>query len=205
MTLGTKEKLIATARKLILAKGYGATGVDEICKAAGASKGSFYHCFATKEDIAIAALNDFYGEGVTHLMSLPLPRVSPEERFLAFLDVLARDGSRVWHKGCLLGGLASEMSASSKAVQVRLGELFNEMVRALEPLARDFVKSLDRSPMTATEMVEHLLIVVEGAVVLARAHNDPKRINHAIASYARFLRNLRKPARVAALKPKGRK
>lgn len=189
----------------MLTKGYGATGVDEICKAANASKGSFYHCFSTKEDIAIAALDDFYREGLAHLTSLPLPAVPPEDRFLAFLDALARDGGRVWHKGCLLGGLASEMSATSPTVQVRLGELFDEMAGALEPMARPFVKSLGRPPMTAKEMAEHLLIVVEGAIVLARAHNDPERIHHAIATYARFLRNLRKPARAAALKPKGKK
>jgi TetR/AcrR family transcriptional repressor of nem operon len=192
MSQGTRDKLIATARKLMLTKGYGATGVDEICKASGASKGSFYHCFSTKEDIAIAALDDFYREGLAHLTSLPLPAGPPEERFLAFLDALAKDGGRVWHKGCLLGGLASEMSTTSPTVQVRLGELFDEMAGALPP-------------MTAKEMAEHLLIVVEGAIVLARAHNDPGRIHHAIATYARFLRNLRKPARVAALKPKGKK
>ena len=205
MGIGTREKLIAATRTLMLTKGYGATGVDEICRVADASKGSFYHCFAAKEDVAIAALNDIYFEGVAHLTSLPLPPVPADQRFLAFLDVLARGGSRVWHNGCLLGGLASEMSATSPSVQARLSELFDEMVRALAPLADAFVKSLDHSPMTAAEMVEHLLIVVEGAIVLARAHNDPARINHAIATYARFLRNLPKARPVAGLKPKGRK
>ncbi len=142
---------------------------------------------------------------MAHLTSLPLPPVPPEQRFLAFLDILARNGSGVWERGCLLGGLASEISATSPSVQVRLGELFDDMVRALEPLARAFVKSLDRSPMTTKEMVEHLLIVVEGAIVLARAHNDPERINHAIASYKRFLRNLQKTRPAAGVKPKGRK
>jgi predicted NBD/HSP70 family sugar kinase len=97
------------------------------------------------------------------------------------------------------------MSATSPSVQVRLGQLFDEMVQALEPLARPFAKSLDRSPMTAVDMLEHLLVVVEGAVVLARSHNDPTRIDRAIESYARFLRNLQKNRHVAAPKAKRKK
>ncbi|MEO8362087.1 MAG: TetR/AcrR family transcriptional regulator [Vicinamibacteria bacterium] len=202
MSKSTKEKLVAATRALMLRNGYGATGVDQICTSAGVSKGSFYHCFATKEDIAIAALDDFYAEAENRLKDLPLPPVPDAQRFLAFLDVLAGDAGQIWQNGCLLGGLASEMSATSPAIQARLGELFDQMVRTLEPLARPFVKSLGKSSMTAAEMVEHLLIVVEGAIVLARSHSDPTRINHAIKSYGRFLRNLQKSPPVAARKSK---
>ena len=47
--LTSKEKLVAAAHALMLSKGYAATTVDEICERAGASKGSFYHFFETKE------------------------------------------------------------------------------------------------------------------------------------------------------------
>ena len=127
--------------------------------------------------MAIAALNEFYREGLAHLSSLPLPPVSPDQRFLAFLDILAEDGSRFWQDGCLLGGLASEMAATSPTVQKRVGALFAEMAAALEPMARAFVDSLSDRPMTASEMAEHFLVVVEGAIVLSRSHNDPHRIN----------------------------
>lgn len=192
MSIGAREKLVAATRSLMITNGYGATGVDQICKKAGVSKGSFYHCFDTKEDVAIAALNDFYREGLAHLSSLPLPDVAPEQRFLAFLDVLAEDGSRFWQDGCLLGGLASEMAATSPSVQARVGALFDEMAASVEPLARPFVDSLRDSPMSAAEMTEHLLVVVEGAIVLSRSHNDPSRINDAIRRYAQFLRSLQR-------------
>ena len=52
----TKDKLIEAALRLMLAKGYPATTVDEICASAGVSKGSFYHFFATKEELALAAV-----------------------------------------------------------------------------------------------------------------------------------------------------
>ncbi len=204
MTIGAREKLIAATRNLMITNGYGSTGVDQICKKAGVSKGSFYHCFETKEDVAIAALNEFYREGLAHLSSLPLPPVTPDQRFLAFLDILAEDGSRFWQDGCLLGGLASEMAATSPTVQKRVGALFAEMAAALEPMARAFVDSLSDRPMTASEMAEHFLVVVEGAIVLSRSHNDPHRINDAIRRYAQLLRSLQRPDHTKPAQPKGK-
>jgi len=41
----TKQKLLETAMELIWVSSYGSVGVDDICKRAGVSKGSFYHFF----------------------------------------------------------------------------------------------------------------------------------------------------------------
>jgi TetR/AcrR family transcriptional repressor of nem operon len=37
-----RDKLLEAAQELMLAKGYEATSVDEICAAAGPTKGSFF-------------------------------------------------------------------------------------------------------------------------------------------------------------------
>ena len=60
MALGVREKLIRSAQASMLSKRYSATGVDDICRDAGVSKGSFYHQFSSKEALAIAALGEFY-------------------------------------------------------------------------------------------------------------------------------------------------
>ena len=39
----TKEKLLDAAQQLMLSKGFPATTVEEICEAAGFTKGSFFH------------------------------------------------------------------------------------------------------------------------------------------------------------------
>ncbi|WP_447974456.1 TetR/AcrR family transcriptional regulator [Nitrospira sp. Kam-Ns4a] len=40
-------------------RGFVATTVDEICETAGLTKGSFFHYFASKEDLARVALDRF--------------------------------------------------------------------------------------------------------------------------------------------------
>ena len=52
----TRLRLIHAASDLMSRRGYAAAGVDDLCRLAGARKGSFYHFFPTKADLALAAL-----------------------------------------------------------------------------------------------------------------------------------------------------
>lgn len=54
-----KYKLIIAALNSMLTKGYYATTIDEICAEAGVTKGSYFHYFKSKEDIAKASLEYF--------------------------------------------------------------------------------------------------------------------------------------------------
>ena len=51
----SKTKLLDAALGVIRAKGYSATRIEDICEAAGLTKGSFFHHFKGKEELALAA------------------------------------------------------------------------------------------------------------------------------------------------------
>src|SRR5579864_9087711 len=55
----TRSKLLDAARDVIRAKGYSATTVDDICATAGVTKGGFFHHFPSKEQLGIAAIEQF--------------------------------------------------------------------------------------------------------------------------------------------------
>jgi len=202
MVLDTREKLVRSAQALMLAKGYTATGVDDLCRDAGVSKGSFYHQFSSKEELAIAALGEFYEAGSRNLLAIDVSSVVPERRLFAFLDVVSRQGHEFWNRGCLLGSLASEMALSSPALQTEVARLFSQTAQALEPLMESFVASLPtraRAP-SAAALAEHFLIVVEGAIVMSRAHADPMKIGQAVARFAEQLQWLAR-ANTEAVQP----
>src|SRR3546814_12533864 len=48
-------RLLDVALRVIREKGYHATTVDELCAAAGVTKGAFFHHFKSKEDVAVQA------------------------------------------------------------------------------------------------------------------------------------------------------
>jgi AcrR family transcriptional regulator len=58
----TRERLLAAALDLFTRHGYDATGVAEICEAAGVSKGAFYHHFPSKQAVFLALLQQWVGE-----------------------------------------------------------------------------------------------------------------------------------------------
>ncbi len=207
MVLAAREKLVEAAQVSMLAKGYSASGVDDICRDAGVSKGSFYHQFPSKEALAIAALGAFYDASLARLLAIDLRGVPPESCLLALLDAVALNGHDFWKNGCLIGSLASEMARSSPVLQAEVGRLFSQTAKALEPLAEPFVASLPGTSPSAAEIAEHFLVVVEGAIVLARAHGDPMRINQAVARFAEQLRVLSRSAAPETPRPrkKGKK
>ena len=45
--------------QVIRAKGYSAMTIDDVCLAAGLTKGSFFHHFKSKEELALAAAGHF--------------------------------------------------------------------------------------------------------------------------------------------------
>jgi AcrR family transcriptional regulator len=53
----TRMRILDAAQQLFSQEGYDATGVAEICKAAGVSKGAFYHHFPTKQAVFLEILN----------------------------------------------------------------------------------------------------------------------------------------------------
>ena len=53
----TREKILTTAEQLIYQNGIHATGMDLLVKTSGVARKSIYRYFATKDDVAAAALN----------------------------------------------------------------------------------------------------------------------------------------------------
>jgi AcrR family transcriptional regulator len=57
----THARILESANLLFSKNGYDATGVAEICQAAGVSKGAFYHHFPTKQAIFMELMESWLG------------------------------------------------------------------------------------------------------------------------------------------------
>ena len=180
----SRTSILKTARQLMLKYGYAATSVDDICSRAGVTKGSFYHFFETKEDLGLAVLNGFYEDGVTRVAGGPYAAMrDPYRRLLGLFDHLEAIGPELWRDGCLMGNFACELAETSQTIRRRVAEIFAELVQRWVPLFRP----VSRSPGEAAALAEQTLMVIEGAVVMARAHDDPSRI---AAGLRRFRRSI---------------
>ena len=59
-TSDAKDRLMQAALSLLWEENYGGVTVDDICKRAEVKKGSFYHFFESKADLAVAAYEDHW-------------------------------------------------------------------------------------------------------------------------------------------------
>ncbi|MCM3337823.1 TetR/AcrR family transcriptional regulator [Paenibacillus sp. MER TA 81-3] len=69
-----KERILRAATDLFYREGVRAVGIDRIIEESGVAKASFYRNFATKDDLVVAYLEQFY-----HLFMKPF--VEAEERY----------------------------------------------------------------------------------------------------------------------------
>src|SRR3982750_2221813 len=83
----SRDRLIGATIDLVRANGYASTRVDDVCAAAGVTKGSFFHHFESKEDLAIAAARQ-WGEGAVRLFAgAPfMAKPDPLDRLFGYLQ-----------------------------------------------------------------------------------------------------------------------
>ena len=147
----SKERILAGAKELFLARGYAATTVDAICEKAALTKGSFYYFFDSKEELGLAVLDWSLRRSVQMLASGPHVRiVDPVEKAFAFLEHLEKCSPELWSGGCLLGAFSLELAETNPRMQKAVAGMFqavaDDFAEKLQPIAAQFAGSKLRQP-----------------------------------------------------------
>jgi TetR/AcrR family transcriptional regulator, transcriptional repressor for nem operon len=113
-----KRRLIEAAVRLMLRQGFSATTVDQVCAEAGVTKGSFFHYFASKEEVCRAAMDAWAGGWLDILMAAEFPRIAdPLDRLERLFDVMVEAYLRPdVDAGCMIGTVAQEIGASNRGL-----------------------------------------------------------------------------------------
>ncbi len=175
----------------MLSKGFSATRVDEVCAAAGVTKGSFYHHFESKDELALV-LVDRYFTGLTRKLSGGnwSSVVDPTERLLAFLDHAKKvTKGPLLRRGCLLGSFALDLAETHPQVREAIEERFRQLIGVLEPVIDRAMKaSRVRSEVKSNNLAQQFVSVLQGSIVLAKAYGDHKQVVEAVRCYDSMLR-----------------
>ena len=168
----TKEKILAHAALIIRQKGFNNTGIQELLRAAGVPKGSFYFYFKSKDDLGLALI-DYYGEffaalSESSLRNQEIPPLQRLEKFFEARRLLFEQDSSM--SGCPIGNLAQEMGSLNDAFQAKLQRVLNGMQSAIRECVE---QALERGEIHANldpeETAHFILNSWEGALLRMKA------------------------------------
>ena len=115
-------RLIAAARDLLWRNSYASVSVDDLCKRAEVNKGSFYHHFPSKAELATAAFESVWDEMRPFLDGVFSPLVPPLERFDRYCAATIQiQLDKQQETGCVMGcpftNLGSEISTTDDGLR----------------------------------------------------------------------------------------
>ena len=178
----TRERILHAARELFHSRSYADVGIKEICALAKVQKGSFYHFFPSKRDLALAVIDDMAEDWARGFIAEAFDRdLPPLER----LDYMI-DAAYYWQKaarelegrmpGCLFGNLALEISTRDEVLRAKLNAVFDNAALPFREALEEAVEAGQLPPLDAEATAQAMLAYLEGMILLAKTRNDPEVI-----------------------------
>lgn len=178
-----RERLIEAAGDLWHVRSYADVGVSEICDHAGVQKGSFYHFFGSKRDLALAVIDDrWQRQGIGEVAPILTGPEPPLQRLAILFEHGMREQIALKEEtgatvGCGFGNLAVEMGTVDEVLRERLARLFDDWAGLLQRALDDAVAAGELPPSVDTwQAARGLLAFIEGLGVLIKANDDPMSV-----------------------------
>lgn len=172
---GSKTKILDAAHSVIRAKGYAATSIDDLCANAELTKGSFFHHFKGKEDLAIAAAWHWSEKTGSFFATAPYTKhADPLDRVLGYIDFRkAIIMGEVPQFTCFVGTLVQEIHQSNPSIRDACDQSIREHARRVEA---DIELAMEThvyiAGFTAKSLALYTQAVIQGAFILAKAENS---------------------------------
>ncbi len=172
-----RNKLLDAALSLIRQKGYAATTVDDLCAAAGVTKGAFFHHFKSKDELAVAAA-DYWSEmtSVFFEQAHYHSHADPLDRVLGYIDFRkAIITGAIPEFTCLVGTMVQETYDSHPAIRDACARSITGHAAKVEA---DISAAIEKygidPPWTSKSLALYTQAVLQGSFILAKATDRPE-------------------------------
>ncbi len=183
-----RNTIISGASQLFLLHGYDGVTVDEICALTNSAKGSFYHFFQSKEDLAIQLVDEVWRQTESRMEETfaadkpPLDRIRDELTYIYSDAYILQNRSRQY-TGCPIGTLSVTFSDKSPKIRKRVNFALNHIrhfyIQAFVDAQEAGAVSSDQNP---AQLADLLFVTVQGVGIVSRSYNSQAKIKRLVDS-----------------------
>ncbi len=189
----SKTKLLDAALHVIRSKGYAASTIDDICRKAGVTKGSFFHHFKSKDELAIAAAS-YWGTMTDGFFAVaPYRKLQdPLQRLFGYVDFRGEIlQGELPDYTCLLGTLVQETYATHPDIRAACDQGMSshiaELTRDVEAAKKLYAP---KARWSAGSVGNFIQVVLQGGFIFAKAKQNPDVVRESLAHLRGYLEAL---------------
>jgi len=168
--LGVKERIIETASELFYVAGYNQTGINQIIAEAGVAKASMYQHFRSKEDIAVAYLQQRHSHWTGNLFDFISSNKTVSAKIIGCFDYLNQWLKEVDYRGCGFQNIFIDLPKDQQKIKDQVVRHKNELRTWMHNLLLEDGRFNTKE---ACQLGDEILVLMEGAIILSQIqHNN---------------------------------
>ncbi|MCF8466462.1 MAG: TetR/AcrR family transcriptional regulator [Sneathiella sp.] len=196
----TKERLLSIAETAILAKGFGATSIEELIAEAEITKSGFFYHFKDKTELARALIHRYLENDEVVLDDL-FNRArelndDPLHAFLIGLKLMAEMMADLpeGHPGCLVATICYQERLFDREIHelTRSGAIAwrDRFVNVLNEISEIYPPNDD---VDMVEVADLISTIVEGGIIMSKALKEPKKLASQVMLLRSYIKLLFSP------------
>lgn len=185
----TRQKLIDATYDEIYSHGYQGAALADILAKAGVHKGSMYHFFANKKEMALAAIN----EKIAARFFDRYGRIAAGEgRYLESFFAGLRDTSqRDFRRGCPIANIVQEMSNIDEDFNTAMKAVYAQFRTNIATIFDRAVRAGELAPCDTARLALFATGALEGAILAAKASGDPQDYLDCVESLIEYIESFK--------------
>jgi AcrR family transcriptional regulator len=184
-----RERIMSVATDLFYRQGYRATGINEVIERSGVAKATFYSHFPSKDDLALAYLEQGKESVIAYIDSCIQAARTPRDRFLAVMQSMEPWLLETQFRGCGFINMAAEVPDQKHPLRKVGREVYDVVRSRVAALSEELIASDAKryGRLDAAALTREYLVVYTGAIALAELYHAIWPVKDAMDSVRRLI------------------
>ena len=163
---GPRQRLLESATQLFTTEGIRVIGIDRILRDADVAKASLYSLFGSKDNLVVAYIEELDRDWRRRWEEMCADRPKPEDRILAFFDMVIADEPQENFRGSHFQNAASEYPRPDTDSEHRIRQAAMEHRRWCRDTMADLLT--EKFGYASRTLADQLMVFLDGGIAGAK-------------------------------------